>query len=257
MNWFGLWRMFFLSLFPVVLLLAWAVFTGHLIFNEPSRERHPVRGIDVSHHNGPIEWRDVAETGIAFAFIKATEGSDFRDPLFQQNFNSARSHGINVGAYHFFSTLSLGEEQAQNFIDTVPRRHGMLPPVIDVEFQRSRSAMTDEKFHHEFAILFSELQSHYGVTPIVYTTREFHEDYLAETRIARLWARALVWKVYPLAEDWTFWQYSNRGRIEGIPTPVDLNVFRGSTTEFSTLLLKNKTNPSTVQLHQHSPGSPP
>lgn len=256
MNSFGPWRMLLLSLIPVSLLVGWAVVTGHFVFNRPPSARYPIHGIDLSHHNGPIDWKAVSEDGIDFAFLKATEGSDFQDSMFAQNFNAARAYGIKVGAYHFFSTLSSGEEQASNFIDTVPRLEGMLPPVIDVEFSRNRSAMSDEKFHLEFAVLFSTLQNHYGVTPVVYTTQEFHEDYLSETKIARLWARSLLGKPYPLAKDWIFWQYSNLGRVAGISSPVDLNVFRGSAGELS-LLGKNEFQTTLLQFDQHPARSSP
>ena len=61
------------------------------------------------------------------------------------------------------------------------------------------------------------------------------DDYMARFPIDRLWARAIVWKPYPLAKDWLFWQYSSRGRVSGIKGRVDLNVFRGSQSELEKL----------------------
>ncbi len=210
-------------------LLVW---TGILIPNRPSLDTYPIRGIDVSHHNSAINWMQVADQNIAFAFIKATEGSDMRDSQFKENWSRATANGIVCGAYHFFSTQSSGKDQAENFIATVPRVAGMLPPVIDVEFGRQRSRMSDAEFHQNFRTLFDQLKDHYQVTPLVYTTEEFHDDYLADTPIQRLWVRAIIWKPYPRAENWLFWQYSSRGRVKGMTGRVDLNVFRGTHGEF-------------------------
>ncbi|MCP5552010.1 MAG: lysozyme, partial [Akkermansiaceae bacterium] len=176
-----------------------AFLSGTLIPNAPSVEEFPVRGIDVSHHNGKIDWAAVAVRDFRFAFVKATEGSDWKDPDFEANWKGADAAGLARGAYHFFTTTSSGLDQADHFIEFVPKSLGMLPPVIDVEFERRNSKMSDEVFHREFRVFFERLRAHYGVTPIVYTTGEFHRNYFAHTPIDRLWARAVVWKPTDLA----------------------------------------------------------
>lgn len=208
---------------------------GAFIPNQPSRNAYPIRGIDVSHHNGKINWAAVAAAGYRFAFIKATEGADWKDQGFEENWSEARGHGIICGAYHFFSTRSSGVQQAENFITTVPRVTSSLPPVIDIEFSRERSQMSDEEFILHLKTLSDRLTQHYGVEPIIYTTKEFHLDYLKGEAIKRLWTRSLIGRPYPQAQNWLFWQYSNRGKVNGIDGPVDLNVFRGSGKEFEEL----------------------
>ena len=223
----------FLLLPPVALGL---FYFGLWIPNEPSVAEYPVRGIDVSHHNGEIDWPEVASDGVAFAFIKTTEGADWQDKRFAQNWADAQAAGIITGAYHFFSTQSSGLDQAANFIATVPRGSGNLPPVIGAEFARDHSQMSDVEFHQNLEILSRELQAHYGVEPIIYTTKEFHDDYFAGRQLDRLWTRAVLGYPYPLARGWLFWQYSSRGRLDGIQGRVDLNVFQGSKADFSALL---------------------
>ncbi|HET6369970.1 MAG TPA: GH25 family lysozyme, partial [Nitrospiria bacterium] len=107
---------------------------GLLRLNYPSVHRFPVRGIDVSHHQGEIDWPAVAGAGTEFAFIKATEGRDFRDSNFTANWQAAGRAGIARGAYHFFTFCTDGAAQAANFIATVSPPGGELPPVADVEF---------------------------------------------------------------------------------------------------------------------------
>src|SRR5437016_13909496 len=88
---------------------------GRLGFNHPSLSRYPVRGIDVSHHQGPIDWDAVASDGVTFAYIKASEGGDYQDRRFKENWLGARHAGVLAGAYHFFTFCKDGAAQAENF----------------------------------------------------------------------------------------------------------------------------------------------
>jgi lysozyme len=90
-----------------------------------------VIGVDVSNHQGDIDWSALAGSSVAFVYIKATEGGDFRDKRFLLNWEGAKRAGLAHGAYHFFTQCRSGAEQAKNFIATVPREHGALPPVIE------------------------------------------------------------------------------------------------------------------------------
>src|ERR1044071_3304348 len=90
-----------LSSAALVLLLL--CFFGIWIPNEPAPARYPVRGIDVSHHQGNIDWKSVKTSGITFAYLKATEGSDFADADFPANWHGSAKPGLVRGAYHFFT----------------------------------------------------------------------------------------------------------------------------------------------------------
>src|SRR2546423_11084013 len=109
-------------------------FFGIWIPNAPSRSQYPVRGIDVSHHQGKIDWSGVKASGIQFAYIKATEGADFTDATFAENWTNSNAAGIVRGAYHFFTLGISGQSQAAHFLATVPADAGALPPAIDLEF---------------------------------------------------------------------------------------------------------------------------
>lgn len=76
--------------------LAWLFFTGW----RPSTRAFPVQGIDVSHHQGEIDWFALPGQDVDFAYIKATEGGDHRDRLFARNWEEARQAEIARGAYH-------------------------------------------------------------------------------------------------------------------------------------------------------------
>ena len=100
----------------------------------PDHARYPIRGIDVSQHQGTIDWQLVAADDVEFAVIKATEGGDHVDKNFAANFAAARKARLAVGAYHFFTFCRPGAEQAANFLATVPRDQPVLPPVVDIEY---------------------------------------------------------------------------------------------------------------------------
>jgi len=211
---------------------------GMIWFVYPDHNRFPVRGIDVSYHKGAIDWKKVRGENIQFVFLKATEGDDFKDRMFQDNWNNARAQNIAVGAYHFYSLRFPGDVQAKNFIDTTPVASGSLPPVIDLEYGgNSIVRPTRGDFQKELATYITLVREHYGQEPILYVTYEFYRDYLyPEFKNSPLWVRDLFRE--PTADNvqsWRFWQYKNRGHIDGIDGYVDLNVFRGSSDELEIL----------------------
>ena len=219
-------------------LAAVAVGYAHYLTFEPDAGAYPVRGIDVSHHQGPIDWAAVAADGVDFAYIKATEGGNFRDTRFAENWTGAGAAGIARGAYHFFTLCRSGTLQAANFTAVVPPTPGMLPPVVDLEYGGNCSARpAPAALRTELADFLAALAAHYGVKPVLYVTRAFHADYLdGELEGYAVWARSLYFApAYP-ARPWLLWQFHDRGRRAGISGPVDLNVFRGDRREFERLL---------------------
>jgi lysozyme len=205
--------------------------------NTPSITQYPVRGIDVSHHQGDINWFKVSQQNYKFAYIKATEGDDFVDKSFTVNWQQAKDNGLIVGAYHFYSLRFTAISQAKNFIQTVPKELS-LPPVVDLEFGgNSQVRPTIDEFQNELNIFLSTIAKHYNQKPLIYTTYEFYKHYLgSKYNDYQLWIRDIFF--YPKSLNWTFWQYKNRGRVSGIKGYVDLNVFNGSLDSFSRLLVK-------------------
>ncbi|GKX63242.1 lysozyme [Pragia fontium] len=228
------------SLIIIVFLLVYSLYNGFIRFNYPSLTQYPIQGIDVSHHQKNIDWNRLDKKKVRFVFIKATEGRDFKDKSFMTNWHAAREQGFIVGAYHFFVFCKTGAEQAQNFIETVPKKSGTLPPVLDLEYGGNCQLTTSkERIRAEIEEMVKQLESAYGKKPILYATREFFDDFLVnEFKELPIWIRDIY--RHPSLNDnnrkWLFWQYANRGRLDGIETFVDLNAFNGSETELFTLL---------------------
>lgn len=222
----------------LALVLSGLLFNGWIWFNNPAQKKYPMRGIDISHHQGEIEWEKVADENVTFVFIKATEGDDFKDSRFQNNYQAARRSGLVTGAYHFYSLRFPGAIQARNFIDSVPGDPADLPPVVDLEFGgNSKIRPSQEDFIKELEEYIRIIKEYYGTEPILYITYDFYETYLEglEGQINRcpVWIRDIFSKPsLPENRPWHFWQYSSRGHIEGITGFVDLNVFKGTEEDF-------------------------
>lgn len=220
---------------------AWRIYTGDLKLNEPDPEKYPVNGVDVSRYQGTIDWDVIASQDITFAFIKATEGSSYQDPCFAYNWQAAQESGIYAGAYHFFSFESEGTTQAQNFIETVGDLGYNLPPVVDLEFygEYAETPLSKAETRRILDDLLDTLETHYGVKPIIYTTSKAYYSYILGGGYGDypLWMRNTYFEP-PI--DWEFWQYSDKGLLEGydgkqsdnLEMYIDLNVYNGSYEEF-------------------------
>lgn len=212
---------------------------GLIRFNYPSSARYPVRGVDVSHHQGPVDWVAVRSEGIRFAFIKASEGADHRDREFPRNWDAAREAGLARGAYHFFTFCAPGAAQAENFLSALGGAFGELPPVADVEF--SGNCQRWESIEHiraELRAFLARLEASAGVRPILYFTGSAHRRILdGHFESYPVWPRSMV--LGPSESrfgPWLFWQFADNGRVPGVRSLVDLNVFRGSEEEFQSLV---------------------
>jgi lysozyme len=200
---------------------------------------YAVHGIDLSRWQTQVDWPTARANGVNFAFIKATEGGDLRDPLFHSHRQAAAAAGVPHAAYHFFYWCTPAEVQARWFIANVPREPGGLPPILDVEWNAHSPTCTSrpppEAVKAEMAVFLTLLTQHYGQRPVIYTTPDFWADNgLASLRGEEFWLRSTAdhpSQRYP-GMPWVFWQYSGTGRIPGIAGPVDLNAFAGTEADW-------------------------
>jgi lysozyme len=210
-------------------------------FGIPIPEDYSIHGIDVSKYQQTISWDAVKEMqveniSLGFAFIKATEGNGNTDPFFRRNWRKAKKAGIIRGAYHFFIATKDGRTQAQNFINRVDMESGDLPPVLDVEQAYGASAAQIRK---EVKTWLDIVERNYAVKPIIYTNVDFYERYLnGFFDDYPLWVAHYLQPHQPrITREWTFWQHSEQGRVNGIRARVDFNVFNGDSVCFKSLLV--------------------
>ncbi len=244
------------SLIAVILATLFVlVWNGVIILNGANADKYDIKGIDVSSHQGKIDWDVLSGQNISFVFIKATEGSSFVDKSFDYNFSEAQKTSLAVGAYHFFSFDSSGQTQAENFINTVTPFEGMLPPVIDLEFygDKENDPPKRETVAAQLKTMLELLEEHYGQKPIIYATEKSYKLYLSnDYEEYDIWIRNVISK--PKLSDnrsWTFWQYTNRGKLDGYNGKekfIDMNVFNGTKEEYiSYLQSRTYKNPAVEQ----------
>lgn len=197
-------------------------------------EKYPVRGIDVSRHNGDIDFSRVKDAGIEFAFIKATEGATHKDSLYSRNMSQARRAGIKTGAYHFFRFDVDGVDQALNFLRTVGPLQPELGMVIDVESTGNPKNIPPETIKKRLTSMV-EYMNLLGHRVMIYTNLDGYYDYIEEILPGYpLWI--CRFKENPINAEWTFWQYDHHGTIDGIKGEVDLNAFCGNREEWERYL---------------------
>jgi lysozyme len=241
LNWIFHWRLWYLLVFSGIIVMypifvsdgqGWK-FVDTYEISLPLK--HQIHGIDVSHHNGLIDWAKVKKTQknnayIKFAFIKATEGTDLQDRYFDMNWKQAKKHGFIRGAYHFFVPYSDPKLQALNFILKAKHEEGDLIPVLDFEIN-GKTKKERENMVENVRIWLNTIESHYGIKPIIYTNRFIYNQYIKDN-----------FKDYPLwisqydsgdlegydDGEIVLWQHSCTGKLDGINGHVDFNVFLGS-----------------------------
>lgn len=195
-----------------------------------SEERYPVRGIDVSAHNGDIDFGKVKNSGMEFVFLKATEGTDFRDKSFPGNYEKALKAGLRIGAYHFFRFDKDGVDQAVNFLGAIGKRKLDLGLAIDVEQQGNPDTIPTDVVVERLAEMTDYLFLK-GIRVYFYTNKDGYEQFLMEAFPGYpLWICSF--SSHPIDADWTFWQYDHHGHVNGIKGDVDLNAFNGTREEF-------------------------
>ena len=196
-------------------------------------------GIDVSHHQGKIEWKKVAkDENIEFVYIKATEGATYCDNMYKTNIQEARKNNLKCGSYHYFRMSSSVEAQFNNFISNVKKDEQDLIPMIDVEINKKDSkgynldgyyvsntkdtkAITDS-----LAKFLNKVTEYYGAEPMIYCTLHSYntliKDKFSKYRIYLGHYKAKE----PGYSGCTIWQYSENGYVIGIEKKVDLCAFQ-------------------------------
>jgi len=190
-------------------------------------EMGDIYGIDVSHHQKNIDWAKVKNwkgNKISFVYIKATEGATYTDKKYQQNFKGAKKNNLLVGSYHYFRTTSSVEDQFENFINNVDNSKQDLIPLVDVEEKRN---WNDSEFHKNFQKFLNMVENHFGQKPMIYTVNSFYNHHLSGKYKSYHFLIGRYGENSPNMRDksnWTIWQFSETGKIEGITKPVDIDV---------------------------------
>jgi lysozyme len=203
-------------------------------------DRH---GIDISHHNGDIDWEQTKEAAdqkvkLNFVFIKASEGTSITDKQFKRNWEAAKKQGFVRGAYHYYIPWRDPESQIKIFTRNVKLAEGDLAPVLDIE---ENSLRPDKKIIEDIGTWLKLAENYYGIRPIIYTNQSFYNKFIkGNYEDYPLWIAdysKTELKIYP-TESLEFWQYSKKGNLDGIEGEVDFNSYLKSDADFEKLLVR-------------------
>ena len=174
-------------------------------------------GIDVSNHQGKIDWVKVATyKNIKFVYIKATEGATLVDRQYARNIKEARKNGLKVGSYHYLRNTSLISDQFENFKRTAKKDLQDLLPMVDME----------EVIHRDSIKAFCNLiEEYYGKQPVIYSANSWYNEFCAPDFNDHIKMIGRLGRKPSLSGKGTYeiWQYSANGYVPGILWPVDLS----------------------------------
>jgi lysozyme len=199
-------------------------------------ENHPL-GMDVSRYQGKIDWQQIKKEGkIQFVFIKATEGKSLTDPLYWKNYFGSKNHQILCGSYHYFIPYLDGALQAEHFLANSKIEKGDLRPVLDVEDMHWKGPAA---LRREIDSFIQVVKQKTGQEVILYSGNNFYKKYLKN-----YYPHHTAWIAhYKIANinhhinRWHIWQYTETGKVKGVPGNVDLNLFNGTLQELKMQLL--------------------
>jgi len=207
-------------------------------------------GIDVSHHNGDIDWAAVAGAKVGFVYIKTSQGVTGTDPKFATNWAGAGDNKLARGAYHFFSSSTKAEDQAAHFLSVYADRSDQdLPAVLDLEWDYSQTRDANGNLVDGWANIsgheivsravawLAAVEKATGKTPIIYTDFDWYN-----TRIGSAGSVLSPYEVWvadysshsqqlddpktPGTHGWRLWQFTSKGTVPGISGPVDVDIMK-------------------------------
>ncbi|QRO02058.1 hypothetical protein JRI60_25130 [Archangium violaceum] len=203
-----------------------------------------VQGIDVSHYQPTVDW-DTVKSSTAFVFVKATDSTGVVDSHFSSHWSGAKKVGLPRGAYHFFHPKHDVDQQVTNFTQHLKNDPGELPPVVDVEeFKNEYQAFTCEQLAGMMQRFSQGVEKALGRKPMIYTNHQTWRTSFCDHPYFNdhpLWLAQYTGhpsqepKLPPGWNSWLFWQYSESGKVVGIPGAVDQSYFNGSAHDLKAL----------------------
>lgn len=185
-------------------------------------------GIDVSAHQGAIDWSKVAASGVEFAYVRAMEGADV-DREFARNWQGAKRAGVLRGAYVYFRARHSGTEQARLLLRLLGDDQGELPPALDIETLDDQSANV---LVARMAEWLGVVGAAVGRKPVIYSGQFWHWTVGSSVFSAYpLWTPDYTTSGAPGVPQgwrrWTLWQTGSDGAVPGIAGRVDLDLYDG------------------------------
>jgi GH25 family lysozyme M1 (1,4-beta-N-acetylmuramidase) len=213
-------------------------------------------GIDVSEHNGALDWAKIKKAGISFAIIRTGYGTGHTDTYFKRNIEGALAQGIHVGIYHFSYALDAsGAKNEAAFVLKMlePYKDKIALPVFydfeydTVDYAKKQGVTLGREAFNAHTVAFCEAVKAGGYTPGVYYNLDYLRNYVDKDRIGKYAQWYAQYADKASTNSWDFWQYSSSYTIPGCSGRFDINVMAHSGSVTS-------SRKYTVGWHQDSKG---
>ena len=187
-----------------------------------------IHGIDMSHYQGEVFWEAVGQNAkMAYVYLKATEGGDRVDDMYERNIQLAHEHGLKVGSYHFYRPKTEQTKQLENFKAQCRPGEQDLIPMIDIE---TTGGLPSGEFRDSLFKFLSLVEEAYRQKPLLYTGTNFYNKHLSGELDDYPFMIAQYSSNEPVlsdGRDFAIWQYTAKGRIDGVRGYVDKSRFMG------------------------------
>lgn len=200
-----------------------------------------ILGIDVSQYQGKIKFTGIQlqlqNRRIEFIMVRATMGDNGIDSRFQRNWEGIRTLPVKRGAYHYYRPNENSTRQAQNFIKTAKLKSGDLIPILDIE--KHSTIQSRDKLREGLKNWLKIVEEHYGVKPMIYTGDRFFWEVLHNHGFDEypIWVANYNSIQEPETENWTIWQFSEKGSLPGIGEKIDLNILDGGIEKLNQMII--------------------
>lgn len=242
------WLVFFGAIVLLVIAGVWVVYDYTLTPPPPpivtdeaiDIVRHPQTdsawGIDISHHQGTIDWSKMnGDKRPDFVFLKTTEGTHFTDNRFEDYKEHLIKLAIPFSGYHFMRFNKNGEDQANYFLRKAQPKKGQLIPVVDIEYQRH--LYTDEIAQRNIDLFMETIRSAIGVYPIVYCEEKYYHKYLKKKYKGKIILWIANYKRMPTSA-WDIWQKTDKFQHPSFKKRIDYNILQHHRIGMKDLILK-------------------
>ncbi len=218
------WAGLLLAVAILLALVGWRMSAGWA----PPRDQYSMQGPLIGQEHGSVAWDSVKALGADFAYIRATNGSDVRDAMLADNLRLAKDAGMQTGAVHRFNLCRLANDQAANFITSVPRSPDLLPPAIELALDESCADRPERSLViSELVTLVNQIEAHAGKPAVLLVHPDFEALYTVSPAIERtLWVSGDFFPPDYVARSWVMWMANSHYRIGGVDGPVQWNVVK-------------------------------
>lgn len=228
----------------------WMVRNGYWAVHTVCGGSTTTKGIDVSKWQATVDWAKVAGDGVKFGVARTSDGTTYDDAYFTANWQGMKNNGIIRGAYQFFRPDQDPVAQAKFMISKLNKAGGLksgdLPPVLDLEKNGGLSTSGVVKAVDKW---IAYIEQNTGRRPIIYTGSYFWDSNAATTKYSSypLWTAHYTTKSCPLVPNawskWAIWQYTDKGKVNGVSGSCDMNRFNGTVSDIMALAAKSVINP--------------